>query len=359
MKEIANCLLCDSKEIESFDTRGVDATHWRCVKCGEVLMARTMIATLPKHEDKLWLLSAYCRKRTSADLPPQMIHENNIDDFVNQMKRPSTVLEAKNRIIKYFADKSDLIGNWIDFDQYFYLDIILQQEEMQFIVKSLFEENFIEIIGVIDYSHPNLDVFDVERIRLTAEGWEAYDEIKNLNFESNQVFIAMWYSEKTKELRESLKAGVEAAGYSPIIVDETHFTGNIMDYVLSRIRESKFVIADFTVSPEEKTDLDDELSDEPESAKIKAGTRGGVYYEAGFAKGLGLEVIHTCKNENISKNRIHFDVAQENTIFWDSKDVEYVGVRSYEDREKADNIYLSEKIFDRIISIFGFGANTQ
>ena len=42
---------------------------------------------------------------------------------------------------------------------------------------------------------------------------------------------------------------------------------------MHQIRKSKFLIADFT------------------------GQRGGVYYEAGFAYGLGLPVIWTCRKD--------------------------------------------------------------
>ena len=44
------------------------------------------------------------------------------------------------------------------------------------------------------------------------------------------------------------------------------------------------------------------------------GTRGGVYYEAGFAHGLDIPVIFTC-HENIFKE-IHFDTRQYNHIVW-------------------------------------------
>ena len=59
----------------------------------------------------------------------------------------------------------------------------------------------------------------------------------------------------------------------------------------------------------------------------------GVYYEAGLARGKGIPVIFTCnKPENersleeaLGKNstgsgKIHFDVAQINTIFWQHDD---------------------------------------
>ena len=79
---------------------------------------------------------------------------------------------------------------------------------------------------------------------------------------------------------------------------------DIMDKIINFIDEARFVIADFTCIPEEQSD----------SGRPKCGVRGGVYYEAGYAKGLKLEVIHTCCIN--SQPRMHFDIQQKNTIFW-------------------------------------------
>ena len=41
---------------------------------------------------------------------------------------------------------------------------------------------------------------------------------------------------------------------------------------------------------------------------------GGVYYEAGFARGLGIPVISTCREDE--RGKLHFDTRQYNHIFW-------------------------------------------
>lgn len=58
------------------------------------------------------------------------------------------------------------------------------------------------------------------------------------------------------------------------------------------------------------------------------GYRGGVYWEAGFAYGLGLPVIYTCHkswlkpeyndNNEITREGVHFDVEHRNMILWDN-----------------------------------------
>jgi nucleoside 2-deoxyribosyltransferase len=60
--------------------------------------------------------------------------------------------------------------------------------------------------------------------------------------------------------------------------------------IVAEIRRSGLVVADFT------------------------GNRGGVYFEAGFAMGLGIPVIWTCRDTDI--NAVHFDTRQYNHIVW-------------------------------------------
>ena len=50
------------------------------------------------------------------------------------------------------------------------------------------------------------------------------------------------------------------------------------------------------------------------------GVRGGVYYEAGYAKGQNKQVILTCKDTKDARGRVHFDLQQVNTIFWEERD---------------------------------------
>lgn len=71
----------------------------------------------------------------------------------------------------------------------------------------------------------------------------------------------------------------------------------------------------------------------------KSGARGGVYFEAGFARGLGLEVIFTCEKKSL-KN-IHFDVNGNNILLWERNEL---GV-------------FERKLKNRIESTLGRGRN--
>ena len=138
------------------------------------------------------------------------------------------------------------------------------------------------------------------------------------NPDSSQCFVAMWFDDSMNEVyRNGIEPAIRAAGYSPYRVDREDFVGKIDDRIIAEIRRSRFIVADFTHGD--------------------SGVRGGVYYEAGFAEGHGLNVIFACRNDMIDK--VHFDTRQFNHIVWDSP----------ED--------LRERLENRIRRVIGEGPN--
>lgn len=102
-------------------------------------------------------------------------------------------------------------------------------------------------------------------------------------------FVAMWFNPSVRFIYEqAIEKAVVDAGYEPLRIDNKEHNKKIDDEIVANIRSAKFVVADLT------------------------GHRGGVYYEAGLAHGLGLEVIFTCK----AGRATHFDIRQYNTIYW-------------------------------------------
>lgn len=114
---------------------------------------------------------------------------------------------------------------------------------------------------------------------------------------SSVGFCAMWFSEEVQPLwKEVIEPAITAAGYEALRIDSKQHNGKIDDEIMASIRASKFVVSDFT------------------------GSRGGVYYEAGFAHGLGLPVIFMCRENDLKD--IHFDVRQYNCILWTPEKLE-------------------------------------
>lgn len=180
--------------------------------------------------------------------------------------------------------------------------------------------------GYVGY-HDDLEYH--ENLHLTFNGVVRALELHRKISQSRTAFLAMWFDPSLTAYRKTVQIAVEAAGYDLQVVNELHHNDYIMDKVLNLIKDSQFVIADLTCAPEEA-----------KSGKPSKGVRGGVYLEAGYAKGLGKQVIFTCKEDSASLDRIHFDVKQVNTIFWnDDKDGEVKAFKAFDFIE-----YLKERI---------------
>ena len=131
-----------------------------------------------------------------------------------------------------------------------------------------------------------------DNYQITPSGWDYLDSLKSRNPLSNIGFIAMWFEASMNcVLHDALEPAIENAGYKPLRIDKHQHNNKIDDEIVAGIRRSKFVVADFTAQ------------------------RGGVYFEAGFALGLGLPVIWLCRKDDL-KN-IHFDNRQYNFILWE------------------------------------------
>ena len=141
-----------------------------------------------------------------------------------------------------------------------------------------------------------------------------------VNTESAQAFVAMWFHESTDPAySDGVDPAIRDAGYLPLRIDQTEHINKIEDEIIAQIRRSRFIVADFTQGGD--------------------GARGGVYYEAGFAHGLGLPVILTCHKGSLEA--LHFDTSHYNHIVWASP---------------AD---LREKLKNRILAVIGEGPEVN
>lgn len=151
------------------------------------------------------------------------------------------------------------------------------------------------------------DALLVTTITLTLSGIKKALELNRGSQEnSKNAFIAMWFSPTLDSFVETIKQAIKLSGYEPHVVKDEPHNDYIMNKVLNLINESRFVIADITSVPEEIS----------EDGRPSKGVRGGVYFEAGYALGKGIPVILTCREDTDAQTRIHFDLAQRNTIFW-------------------------------------------
>lgn len=203
---------------------------------------------------------------------------------------------------KYTADDADLCA-WMECSSYY---------ERKGIIDLLAQENLISIVS--------------GQARMTPAGVRRLVQLQSGGSTSNQAFIAMWFDKTMAGVSENgFEAAIRAAGYKPMRIDKKEHNNKIDDEIVAEIRRSKFVVADFTC----------------ETVKIEhsdhAIARGGVYFEAGFAMGLGLPVIWCCRADLI--NHVHFDTRQFAHVVW------------------TDEGDLQKKLFNRISAVIGATAD--
>ena len=139
--------------------------------------------------------------------------------------------------------------------------------------------------------------------RLTPEGVKRLEEMETRAVNSEQAFVAMWFDESVDEVYEKgIEPAIREAGYKPLRIDKKEHNNKIDDEIIFEIRHSQFVVCDFTCGLVEH------------DGKRTPLPRGGVYYEAGFAQGLGIEVIWMCRADHIK--HVHFDTRQFKHIAW-------------------------------------------
>jgi hypothetical protein len=145
---------------------------------------------------------------------------------------------------------------------------------------------------------------------LTFKGYQRVEAIRSVLPLTEQAFVAMWFSDQMEGIFEqAIEPAINAAGYRAMVINKKEHNNQIVDEIVAEIRKSKFVVADFTCGTFETTQRD-----KAGLSILQELPRGGVYFEAGFAKGLGREVIWTVRSDMLK--HLHFDTKQYNFIDW-------------------------------------------
>jgi hypothetical protein len=153
--------------------------------------------------------------------------------------------------------------------------------------------NSLRIDGLVEVIHDSSG--SLKSYSMTPAGHRYLEKLARPGADKVQGFIAMWFHPSMDSLVEQgFAPAIREAGWSPLRIDQKDHANRIDDEIIGEIRRSRFIVCDFTSE-----------RDKP---------RGGVYFEAGFAHGLGIPVIWTCRQDLI--DQVHFDTRQFNHITW-------------------------------------------
>lgn len=214
------------------------------------------------------------------------------EDFRGMLaQRDLPVQEKLNLLLRYLGNLSDYPGQKEVFDIVHDYPILQARNsrEADFYINSLKERSLIRAERIMPDSRISF--------ALTTNGWIELERAAQSGSESSNGFIAMSFDTSRSVYDQAIERAITGAGYLALRIDRVPHVNRIDDEIIARIREAKFMVADFS------------------------GHNNGVYFEAGFMLGLGRPVVWVCEKSDMPK--AHFDTRQYNTIdYEDAKDLE-------------------------------------
>jgi len=246
---------------------------------------------------------------------------------------PKTFAETIDKILLNLAQRSNYFGDPAHFSSaelspmLFMKNVYCKgteenldtESELQFLLDYFIKNEYIvgysegiDLWSVVEriYELPNDDEsLDLPSFTLSAKAWDRVYELQKNQANNKDVFVAMSFHESANDIRRAIKQAIDDAEYSSLLMDEIVHNHQIVPEMLRLIKESRFMIMDIT---------------QPNF---------GAYYEAGYAQGLGKEVIITCSQEVWDKKdfscdkdtnciykqistKPHFDIAQKQVLVW-------------------------------------------
>jgi nucleoside 2-deoxyribosyltransferase len=257
---------------------GTDAIAYRCPACGEFTIDTVTAATLMQvWAGKRFRLSAATRKASDSGRSVR-IDAQTIESLLETAPPAKTLVELMDRFLTLASQR---VNGYLDpfvinarFD--FPLLVARDEHEMNRVWNLCQEEGY------------------MTKVQLRLKGWGRIEALRKAQPDSRRAFVAMSFAADLMEAYSlGIKPGIEDTKYfTALRLDQVQHNDKIDDRILADIRRSGLVVADFT------------------------NDRGSVYFEAGYALGLGIPVIWTCRADYLEK--IQFDTRQYNYIAWNS-----------------------------------------
>ncbi len=311
MKDLTTCPICGSTPLSTRDDTPGRFHYVSCPRCSEFVIEARFV----EDGDLEQLLGPMgSRKRGDAscwlsrDPGVTNLRTREALERLAEVRAPR-VLDRTELLLLMLEKKSQSVGEQINIntDEFLAGTWSLDRREVTGLAR-LLEEFSLVTIGT-----QTLGDGGHVPVQIGAQGWHRLEELRRGDVGSQQGFVAMWFCDEMKQVYDdAFEPAIRAAGYRAHRVDKREYEGKIDDEIVAQIRRSRFVVADYT------------------------GHRGGVYYEAGFAHGLGLPVFFTCRIDEFDD--LHFDIRQYNTIVW----------------KECDELTISLQM--RIESVLGVGS---
>jgi hypothetical protein len=278
------CEICGSSSIPS--GQGWSQRRRNCPRCGTFEYDGLEWWTHLRSESHRVRLSGWIREQNDAGVPFVKI-TRDVYIRTENMALPS-LQERANRVLLTFARK------WPDIEG---LSLLINVERDPEILGRSYCSTSNELrilIGILTESgFLRAPPPSNTTVGISIKGILEVESLGAKTVNSSQGFVAMSFDPAMNDSwSNGFDPGIRAAGYAPFRIDRKDFLGGISDEIISEIRRSRFLVVDYTKQ------------------------NNGAYFEAGFALGLGLPIIPTCHNDEVSK--LHFDIKHLNTLLWEA-----------------------------------------
>lgn len=322
------CPVCGLKHIE---TEGIDYKNFTevdCVRCGKYQIRTDLSECLKLTDAEVAKISGYLRENSNIENYIKFSFEESegITSIESLKLLPEKTLAEKGKLLLEFLYKKNSIpGHVFKFsDKKEILDLIVtsflfNEHSLNYLINDYLVNHLYYLKGYSggnpetrtlgdkkplfgDLTQPTFG--DFVEIAITPSGHTIIESI-GVQRDTEKVFIAMAFNfPELEPLKNTIKEAIRECGYAPnIIIDKKDSNEKICDQIIVEIKRSKFLIADLTQQ------------------------KPNVYYEAGFAKGLGLPVFFSCRENEVdisqeSAVKVGFDIRQYPITLWKNQDVE-------------------------------------
>lgn len=281
------CPICklDAKDVRVWDYG--ERTTLECARCGKFTITRTAVAMAASRQ-LAPKLSAWIRERSEMGVDVPEINSNTLKEVEKTLPN-YRVAEKQLLLLRALERRTGFPGQVIDVvPQFDYpLAWAAGEEEFLYLLRSLIDRGLIRRTD----GPADLKYSFVFKIEIASSGWDYLDKHARPAVISDQAFVAMSFAPELKAAWESaIRPALVKAKYRPYRVDAELHIDRIDTKIVTEIRNSRFLVADVTQQ------------------------RPGVYFEAGYALGLGIPVFWCVRDDDL-KN-VHFDTRQYNHIVW-------------------------------------------
>lgn len=246
----------------------------------------TMAASRAKERGAAAAISSLLRSQHERGIDAREIQAKDLDQLISGLPRHS-VLDKQAILLRWMSARSTFPGEEVELDANLDYPVAWcsNSAELFYHLNALEQRGLAEVV-----KSPYLESTTTGAV-VTPAGWSHLENERSAPGQSGQAFVAMAFAQ---ELLPAWKDGIQTAlakaGYRGFRTDAQPSIDRIDVQIMSEIRRSSLVVADVTLQ------------------------RPGVYFEAGYAIGLGIPVYWCVRRDELDK--VHFDTRQYNHIVW-------------------------------------------